>query len=299
VPVVGFLDAISPGAHSTFLAAFRRGLNETGYIEGQNVAVEYRWAEGKFDRLPALAIDLASRRVAAIFAGSNAAAQVAKPASPNIPLVFAIGGDPVQLGLVASMNRPGGNITGVSFFSTVIVAKLLELLHATVPGAHIVAALVNPANPNAASDTREAQEAARTLGLQVDVLNASTESEIDAAFATLMERRVGALLIAGDPFFLSRLDQITALLTRHAMPAIFNNPDFAHAGGLMSYATSIPDAYRIAGTYVGRILKGEKPADLPVQQPTKFELVINLVTAKTLGLTVPETLLATADEVIE
>jgi len=201
VPMVGFLDAISSDGHSTFVAAFRRGLNETGYIEGQNVAIEYRWAEGKFDRLPALTIDLASRRLAAIFAGSNAAAQVAKPASSNIPVVFAIGGDPVQLGLVASMNRPGGNITGVSFLSTAIVAKLLELLHEAVPGAHIVAALMNPTNPNAASDTKEAQEAARALGLQVYVLNASTESEIDAAFATLIEQRAKALLIGGDPFF--------------------------------------------------------------------------------------------------
>ncbi len=253
-------------------------------------------AEGKFDRLPALAIDLARRRVAAIFASGVAAAQVAKPASPSIPVVFVIGGDPVQLGLVASMKRQGGNITGVSFLSTAIVAKSLELLHEAVPSADIVGALVNPTDPNSATDTKQAQEAARVLGLQVHVLNASTESEIDAAFATVIERRAEALLIEGDPFFFSRLDQITALLARHSMPAIFNNPDFAHAGGLMSYATSIPDAYRTGDTYVGRILRGEKPADLPVQQSTKVELVINTKTAKALGLTFPLKLLGRADE---
>jgi putative tryptophan/tyrosine transport system substrate-binding protein len=300
MPVVGVLDLNSAAASARSVAAFREGLKETGYVEDRNVAIEYRWAESQYDRLPALAIELVSRRVSVIFAMGNAAAQMVKPASSNIPIVFSVGGDPVTLGLVASLNRPGGNITGVSFITTAIVAKMLEVLHEAVPRAAVFAALVNPANPNSVSDIREAQDAARILGLQLLVLNASTEREIDVAFATLIERRAGALVTAGDALFGSKqLGQLAALSTRHAMPAIYHDRDFAVAGGLMSYGAGFSDTYRISGTYVGRILKGDKPADLPVQQSTKVELIINMKTAKTLGITFPITLLGRADAVIE
>jgi putative tryptophan/tyrosine transport system substrate-binding protein len=299
MPVIGYLSARAASENPQYLLTFLQGLREAGYVEGQNVLVEYRWADGQYDRLPALTIDLVSRRVAVIFALDNASAQVAKPASATIPIVFAVGADPVNLGLVASLNRPGGNITGVSFLSTAVVAKMLELLHEAVPSAAIIAVLVNPGNPNGETDTREAQEAARILGLQVLVLHASNDREIDAAFATLVERRAGALLAAGDAFFGDRRDRLAALSARHAIPMIMRAPEFARAGGLMGYGANQAEAIRLAGGYVGRILKGVKPADLPVQLSTKVDLVINLKTAKALGLTIPETLLATADEVIQ
>jgi putative ABC transport system substrate-binding protein len=299
MPVVGFLHSASPEQVRYQVAAFRRGLNQAGYVEGRNVMIEYRWAEGFNDRLPALTIDLVSRRVAVIFAGGNAAAQVAKPASNSVPIVFAIGADPVELGLVQSINRPGGNITGVSFLSTALTAKSLEILHEAVPNKVVIAAVVNPTNPNAKLNTRELQEAARILGLQLHVLNVSSERDIDAAFATLVQQNVGALLIDGDPFFEGRLDQLVAQLARHPMPAIYQNRRFADAGGLMSYGTSVVDAYRIAGDYTGRILNGEKPTELPVQQSTKVELILNSKAAKALGLTFPLSLLGRADQVIE
>jgi putative ABC transport system substrate-binding protein len=297
MPVIGFLGAGGPTA--SLVPPFREGLKDAGYVEGQNVVIEYRWAEGQYDRLPALAIDLASRRVAVIFAADNAAAQVVRPAGTTIPIVFAIGADPVKLGLVASLSRPGGNMTGVSFLSTATVAKMLEMLHQAVPNATAIAALMNPTNPNGETDTREAQEAARILGLQLHVLDASNDREIEAAFATLVQRRAGALVVQGDSFFGGQADQLAALAARHAMPAIYQSRIFAEAGGLMSYGASLADARRMAGTYTGRILKGEKPADLPVQQSTKIELVINLKTAKALGLAIPPGVLAIADEVIE
>jgi putative tryptophan/tyrosine transport system substrate-binding protein len=300
MPLIGVLDLNSEAASGRSVLAFREALKDLGYIESRNVAIEYRWAEGQYDRLPALAIDLVSRRVNVIFAMGNAAALMVKPASSTIPVVFSIGGDPVTLGLVTSLNRPGGNITGVSFITTAIVAKMLEMLHEAVPKVAVIAVLVNPANPNNVSDIREAQDAARIHGLELHVLNASTEREIDGAFATLLERRVGALVIAGDALFGSKqLDQVVALSARYAIPAIYHDRNFAVAGGLMSYGASFSDAYRIAGAYVGRILKGDKPGDLPVQQSIKVELTINMKTAKALGITVPITLLGRADAVIE
>jgi putative ABC transport system substrate-binding protein len=297
MPVVGYLGAGGP--ISSPVPPFREGLKEAGYVEGQNVVIEYRWAEGQYDRLPALAIDLASRRVAVIFAADNAAAQVVRPAGATIPIVFAIGANPVKLGLVASLSRPGGNITGVSFLSTATVAKMLEMLHQAIPNATAIAALMNPTNPNGETDTRIAQEAARILGLKLHVLNASNNHEIEEAFATLVRGHVGALVVQGDSFFGGQADQLAALAARHAIPAISQSRTFAEAGGLMSYGASPADARRMAGTYTGRILKGEKPADLPVQQSTRIELVINLRTAKALGLTIPPNMLAVADEVIE
>jgi putative ABC transport system substrate-binding protein len=297
MPVIGFLS--TQGSYRSHVRAFRQGLSETGFVEGQNVAIEYRFAEGHYDRLPALTIDLLGHRVAVIFANSNAAAQAAKPASTLVPIVFSIGGDPVKLGLVASLNRPGGNVTGVSFLSTDLAAKSLEILHQVAPNIVVMAAIVNPNNPNAEPNTRELQEAARILGLQLHVLTVSSERDIDTAFATLVQRNVGALYIDGDPFLGDRLDQLVALSARHILLATYPNRDFVLAGGLMSYDANQDDAVRIAGNYTGRILKGEKPADLPVQQSTKVELIINLKTAKALGLTVPLALLTRADEVIE
>jgi putative ABC transport system substrate-binding protein len=299
MPVIGYLEPWSATSSARYVATFRQGLKEIGYVEDQNVAIEYRFADGQYDRLPALTIDLVSRRVNAIFAFGNPAAQAAKPASIATPIVFAIGLDPVQLGLVAGLNRPGGNMTGVSFVATAVVAKMLEVLHEAIPKATVVAVLVNPANPNSENNAREAQEAVRILGLDLHVLHASTQREIDQAIATLVERRVGALLITGDAFFTDQFDQLVALLARHSIPAISSNRDFADAGGLMSYGSSITDAYRISGGYVGRILKGEKAADLPVQQSTRVDLILNLKTAKSLGITFPLTLLGRADEVIE
>jgi len=300
MPVIGFLSSGSRQFDALRLAAFRGGLSEIGYVESRNVASEYRWAEDHYDRLPALAAELVRRQVAVIVPlGSQSTALAAKAASTTVPIVFTIASDPVRLGLVASLNRPGGNVTGVTSLASMFVAKQFEMLHETVPSATVIGCLVNPNNPNTETDTREAQEAARTLGLQLHILNASTEREIDTAFTTLTQKGADAVVVVSDGFFNSRPDQFAALAGRHALPAIYAFREFARAGGLMSYGTSIADAYRQTGIYTGRILKGEKPADLPVMQAVKVELLINLKTAKTLGLTFPLTLLGRADEVIE
>jgi putative ABC transport system substrate-binding protein len=302
LPMLGFLSSSVPSSPITtayMLPALRHGLKEAGYVEGQNLTIEYRWAEGKTDRLTDLAADLVGRRVAAIFAAGNAAAQAAKPASQTVPVIFSIGGDPVSFGLVASMKEPSGNMTGASFLSTASQAISLQMLHEAVPHAAVIGALINPSNPNAQPNAREMQEAARTLGLQLQILNARSIDEIDVAFATFVQSHVGALLINGDSFFSDRMGQITALTLRHAIPAIYPTRDFVAAGGLMTYGASYAEAYRLAAIYAGRILKGEKPANLPVQQSTKVELILNLNTAKVLGITLPLSLLARADEVIE
>ena len=298
IPVVGFLHTTSSSAWAPLVSSFRNGLRDFGYVEGQNVTIEYRWAEGQYARLSALVNDLINRKVAVIAANSPSAL-AAKAATTTIPIVFQSGSDPVQLGLVASLNRPGGNVTGVSFFATALEAKRLGLLREMVPDAAVISVLVNPNFPGSAFQVREIQEAARTLRHPIHVLNASSAGEIDTAFATLVHQRTDALLVAGDPFFLSRASQFITLAARHAVPAMYSFREYVLAGGLMSYGTSITDAYRQVGIYVGRILKGANPADLPVMQPTQFELVINMQTAKLLGLTVPATLLARADEVIE
>jgi putative tryptophan/tyrosine transport system substrate-binding protein len=300
MPLIGFLNGASPDGYASMVAAFRDGLNEAGYVEGRNVAIEFRWAQGHNDRLPALAADLVRRQVVAIATGGTASTLAAKAATTTIPIVFEGGADPVELGLVASLNRPGGNITGISNFSAPLAAKVFELLHGLIPNSSVIAVLVNPTSPDLAlSITKDVQAAGRALGQQIRILNASTEDEIDAAFATLAKLGAGALLIGGDTFFFSRRVQLAILAARHGVPAIYNTPEFPAAGGLMSYGTSLTDAYRQAGIYTGTILKGGKPADLPVLQPTKFKLVINLRTAKALGLTVPDSLLALADEVME
>jgi ABC-type uncharacterized transport system substrate-binding protein len=299
VPVIGYLIGGSPDPVADNLRAFRQGLSETGYVERQNVAIEYRWAENQYDRLPALAADLVRRQVSVIVASANAAAVAAKAASSTIPIVFSVGGDPVKLGLVSSLNRPGGNVTGASFLSTTTAAIRLQMLHEAVPRAAVIGALINPSNPDAESNRRETQEAARTLGLQLHVLDAGTDRELDAAFASLIQRRAGALIIDGDPLFSDRIEQLAALTLRHALPAISTIRDFAAVGGLMTYAASNIESIRVAGDYTGRILKGDKPADLPVQQTTKVELIINFKTAKALGLALPPALLGRADEVIE
>jgi putative tryptophan/tyrosine transport system substrate-binding protein len=299
MPVIGVLSTRTAGADPRVVTAFHGGLKEAGFIEGQNLRIEYRFAANQYDRLPTLAADLVRQGVALITTMGTPAAPAAKAATATIPIVFGIGDDPIQLGLVASLNRPGGNLTGITVLSAEIGAKRLQLLHELVPKAIIVAALVNPTNMNAESLSKDLQAAARNIGLQLHLLQASTERDIEAVFATVLELRAGALLVGTDPFFNSRSDQLARLGVRHAVPTIFQFREFAVAGGLMSYGGSITDAYRQVGIYAGRILKGEKPADLPVQQSTKIELILNLKTAKALGLEVPPTLLARADEVIE
>jgi len=281
------------------VAAFREGLKELGYVEGENVAIEFRWAEGKYERLSALGTDLVRRQVAAIAATSTPAAQAAKALTATVPIVFTTGADPVQLGLVASLNRPGGNVTGVSFLVNELTKKQFEVLHQILPKAALIGFLVNPAVAYARSQTTEAQDAARALGRQLFVVTARTESEIDAAFAALVKKLAGGVITISDPFLNSRRDQIVALAARHSLPALYPVRDYVAAGGLMSYGTSIIGAYRQVGVYTGRILKGEKPADLPVMRPTKLDLVINQKTAKALDLTIPPALIALADEVIE
>jgi len=299
LPVVGLLNPESPETFKDRLAAFRKGLSEAGYLEGQNVVIEYQSADGQLDRLPALAGDLVRRKVAIIVAFANNAAAAAKAATTTIPIVFAVGGDPVRMGLVDSLNRPGSNVTGVGFLATDVVAKQVEVLRALAPNATLIGALFNPANQSAAADTREAQAAARTLGLELQIQTVGNEREIGEAVAALAERRAGALLIGGDPLFATRMRQLVVLTARHAIPAIFQSRIFPDAGGLISYGASASDALRIAGGYAGRILMGKKPAELPVQLATKVEFVVNLETAKVLGFTIPPTLLATADEIIE
>jgi putative ABC transport system substrate-binding protein len=299
-PVVAFIDSGSADASARRVAAFRKGLNETGTVEGQNLTVEFHWLEGRTDCVPALVADLVRRHVAVIATGSNAATLAAKAATATIPIVFANAGDPVQLGLVTSLARPGGNATGINFFNNEVVAKRLALLHELVPKAVRVAVLVNPANVASAEATLQAaKEAAPKIGLQIQMLNATTIGEIDAAFATLARERPDALFVAPDGFFASRRVQFAILTARDRIPAAYGGREFVEVGGLMSYATDTADRYRQVGVYTGNILKGAKPSDLPVLQPTRFEFVINLQTARALGLEIPATLLAVADEVIE
>jgi putative ABC transport system substrate-binding protein len=300
MPIVGFLNGQSAHTWGPMVAAFRQGLNEAGYVEGQNVSIEYRWAEGRPDQLPRLATDLIRHQVAVIVAtGGNNSAIAAKAATNTIPIVFTSNDDPRKYGLVASLNRPGGNVTGVSWFSAELGPKRLALLHEMVPAATTVALLLNPNNAETARQPAELQEAARTLGLQLAVLNATTASDIDTAFTTIVQNGIGALVVAGDSFLANRREQIITLAARHGVPTIYVNREMAGAGGLMSYGNSLTDAYRRAGVHTGRILKGAKPGDLPVDQATKFELVINLKAAKALGLEVPMRLLMQVDEVIE
>jgi putative ABC transport system substrate-binding protein len=301
MPVIGFLNAAAAQNYAPLVAAFLKGLGEAGYVDGRNVRIEYRWAEDQNDRLPALAADLVQHQVAVIAATSTPAALAAKAATTTVPIVFETAADPIQLGLVASLNRPGGNVTGVTQTNLEIAPKRLELLHELLPAARIMAVLVDPSNPAVAEITAsEMLAAARTLGLELHVLNASTESDFDAVFAKISQLRASGLVIsAGTAIFVSRSGQLGALVARHAIPSVGANRAFAVAGGLMHYGADIVDAYHLTGGYVGRILKGEKPADLPVQQATKIELLINLKAAKALGITVPLTLLGRADEVIE
>jgi putative ABC transport system substrate-binding protein len=298
LPVVGFLRSTSAADSTQFVTAFRQGLKETGFIEGQKVAIEYRYADNQPDRLPALVAELIGRPVAVIFANAPAAI-AAKAATTTVPIVFAVGDDPVKDGLVASLNRPGGNVTGVVFIAAVLGSKRLELLRQLVPKATTIGVLVNPNSPETEAERKDVQAAAQSIGQQVIILDVSSDRDIETAFATFVQRGAGALLVGSGPFLTSKRENIVALAARYALPASYNLREFVDAGGLASYGTSITDAYRQVGIYVGRILKGEKPADLPVMQSTKFEFVINLSTAKALGLTVPPNLLAIADEVIE
>jgi putative tryptophan/tyrosine transport system substrate-binding protein len=300
MPVIGFLTSLARNERPNLADAFRRGLTEAGYVESRNVTIEYRFADNRYDRLPALAADLVNRMVAVIAAtGGGNSILAAKAATTTIPIVFTYGGDPVRAGYVASINRPGGNVTGVSFFNTLLSAKSLELLHELIPAPAVIGLMVNPRNRESEPVLSGAQEASRKLGRDLLVLNASTASEIDAAFVSLRQRRAGGLLVGGDPFVTTRRQQVVALAARDAIPVAYANRDFVVEGGLMSYGNDVADGYRRAGLHVGRILKGEKPAELPVDQATKFELLINLRTARALGLSLPPTLLARADEVIE
>jgi putative ABC transport system substrate-binding protein len=298
-PVIGYLNTRSRDGDTPFRAAFLQGLKEAGYIEGTNVTVDYLWADFQYDRLPQLAADLVRRRVSVIFATPIQAALPAKAATAAIPIVFAIGSDPVDVGLVSSLSRPGSNITGVSWLGSTLEAKRLEILRELVPTARVIAVLINPTNPVAEAEARELREAAELLGVQLMFLNTANERDIYAAFETIAKQQPDALLIAADAFLVDQRDQLALLTARHALPAIYFTREFASAGGLMSYGTSLPDANRVAGRYTGRILKGENPADLPVQMAPRVELVVNLKTAKVIGLTVPLTLLGRADEVIE
>jgi ABC-type uncharacterized transport system substrate-binding protein len=300
MPVIGYLSGRSPGDSIDVLADFRRGLAEAGYVEGQNVVIEYRWAEGHYDRVPAMIADLVRRRVAVIAVpNTTASALAAKAATQTIPIVFNVGGNPAEIGLVANLDRPGGNATGITMLQTAVAAKRLELLHELVPAATSIAFLVNPNNPAfAEAETREVQLAARVLSVNLRVLNASSSAEIEASFATLFQHKAGALLVGSDIFFVSQSDQLIALAARHAVPTIYGYLEQTVAGGLMSYGASLADTQRLVGVYTGRILKGEKPAELPVQQVTKIELVINLKTAKALGIKIPNSILVRADKVI-
>ena len=300
MPVIGFLHSASPRPNADLVAAFHQGLAASGYIEGKNVAFEYRWAKNRDDRLPALAADLVGRRVAVIVAdGGTVAALAAKAATTTIPIVFRIGADPVKAGLVASLNRPGGNLTGVTVITDRVIVKRFELLSDLLPTARLIAVLLNSNNPNADTRARDLQAAAGALGRQIRILTATDENSLDAAFATLAQQRIGALVLQADPFLFSQRARLAGLAARYAVPAIYEQREYVVAGGLMSYGANLADLYRRAAAYVAKILRGERPADLPVEQPTKFELVINLKTARTLGLTVPPTFIARADEVIE
>jgi putative ABC transport system substrate-binding protein len=300
LPVVGFLHGASPSYLGQFVDAIRKGLNEAGYVEGQNLAIEYRWAEGHYDRLAALAADLVDRQVAVILAmGGTDPARAAKAATSTIPIVFVSAADPVRTGLVASLNRPGGNVTGVSLIAAALEQKKMGLLHELAPKASVIAVLINPNYPGAKTQTGEVQETASHLGVKAVILTTATDDEIDAAFAGAVQQGAGAMLVSSDPFFNSRRGRFVEQAARHSLPVIYPQSEYVRGGGLISYGPDFSDGYRNGGVYVGKILKGAKPAELPVMQPTKFELVINLKTAKTLGLMVPPTLLATADEVIE
>jgi len=300
LPVIGFLNSASPDGYAPFVGGFLRGLKEAGFIDSENVSIAYRWAEGQYDRLPALAADLVAKRVSVIVAtGGLPPSLAAKEATKTIPIVFTMGSDPVKFGLVASLNRPGGNVTGVSLFAYLLDAKRVELMHELVPSATTIALLANPNNPQADAQFADVEAASRTFGQQLIILKASSVSDIDEAFAALAQRRVSALLVSADPFFLSRRHQIVASVARHSIPAMYEWRQFAEAGGLMSYGVDLIDAYRQAGVYVAKILNGAKPADLPVLQPTKFEFVINLKTAKKMDLDLPAKLLALADDAIE
>jgi putative tryptophan/tyrosine transport system substrate-binding protein len=299
MPVVGFLHSATPVGYEPMVAAFLRGLKETSYVEGQNVAIEHHWAAGHYDQLSALAADLVKRHVAVIAAGGPPAAHAAKAATATIPVVFVSGDDPVKAGLVVSFNRPGGNVTGVSVFTGLLGGKQLGLLRELVPTAEAIGMLVNPNNPLTEGETKDVQVAARTSGHQIHIVNAGSEDDFDKAFASLFELRVGALIVGADPLMYARRDRVVALAARYAIPAIYELREFAADGGLISYGASLSEGYRQVGIYTGRILKGETPAELPVQQPTKFELVINLKTAKTLGLTISNQMQLLADEVIE
>jgi len=299
MPVIGFLNGASPDGYAPYVAAFRQGLKEAGYVDGQNATIEYRWAEGHYDRLPTLAADLIQRNVTVIAATSSPAARAAKTVTSTVPIVFTTGDDPIKLGLVASLNRPGGNVTGVSNLIVELGSKQLGLLRELAPGTTAIAALMNPNFPGTERQSRDVEAAARVLGLQLIILTASTEREMETSFATMAQKGRVALLLGVDPFFVERRDHIVALAARHAIPAVYPVREFAVAGGLMSYGSDFADSYRQAGVYAGRIVRGEKPADLPVQRSTKFEFVINFKTAKALGLEVPNSMQLLADEVIE